>query len=151
MASSKSSICQSYHCTSCLPYAACSANQLMGDLPACRVTPSPPFCRSDMYYAGPFKIRLTKTRGKGTMKDYIAIFVCTSTRAMHMEVVEDHTSGAIIAACHRFTSRRGHCKDLISENGTNFAGASAELRGLFDSSSGFVQQVSFSLLQDGTT
>ena len=37
-------------------------------------------------------MRLTKTRGKGTMKGYIALFVCMGTRAVHNEAIEDLSS-----------------------------------------------------------
>ena len=75
----------------------------MGELPQARVHPSLPFERSGVDYAGFINVRLTKTRGKGTMKVNIAIFICMATRAVHIEVVEDYTSEAFIAAFHRFT------------------------------------------------
>ena len=84
----------------------------MGELPKTRVRQSSSFERSGVDYAGPIHLRLTKTRGKGTMKGYIAIFICMATRAVHIEVVEDYSSEAFIAAFHRFMARRGHCKEL---------------------------------------
>ena len=51
--------------------------------------PSSPFERSGVDYAGPINIRLSKTRGKGTIKSYIAIFICMATKAVHIVVVED--------------------------------------------------------------
>ena len=95
----------------------------MGDLSPARVRPSSPFERSGVDYAGPISLRLTKTRGKGTMKGYIAIFICLATRAVHIEAVEDYSSDAFLAAFHRFTSRRGHYRELYSDQGTNFVGA----------------------------
>ena len=91
-------------CLQCARYAAKTATQLMGELPPARVRPSPPFFSSDVDYAGPISVRLTKSRGKGTLKGYICVFVCMSTRAVHLEIVEDYTSEAFIAAFHRFTS-----------------------------------------------
>ena len=87
----------------------------MGELPKAGVRTSSPFERSDVDYAGPINLRLTKTRGKSTMKGYIAIFICMATRAVHIEVVEDYTSEAFIGAFHRFTVRRGFCKELFSD------------------------------------
>ena len=63
--------------------------------------PSPPFERAGVDYAGPINVRLSKTRGKGTLKGYIAILICMATRAIHIEVVEDYTSEAFIAVFHR--------------------------------------------------
>ena len=102
-----------------------------------RVRPSPPFECSGVDYAGPINVRLTKTGGKGTMKGYIAIFICMATRAVHIELVEDYSSEAFIAAFYRFTTRRGHCKKLYSDQGTNFVDADAQLRHMVDASSSF--------------
>ena len=81
-------------CTTCSRHAARVSNQLMGELPKTRARPSLPFERSGVNYAGPINVRLTKTRGKGTMKGYISIFICVATRAVHIEVVEDYSSEA---------------------------------------------------------
>ena len=62
-------------------YIATTNSQRMGDLPEAHVTPSFPFNRSGVDYAGPFKVRLFKTPGKGTTKGYIAVFICRATRA----------------------------------------------------------------------
>ena len=91
----------------------------MGNIPRERVVPAYPFQNSGVDFAGPFKIRLSKSRGKGTLKGYICIFICLRTRSVHLEVVEDYTADAFIAAFSRFTSRRGHCAVLRSDNGTN--------------------------------
>ena len=114
-------------CLTCLRHAARVPTQLMGELPKARVRHSLPFERAGVDYVGPINVRLSKTRGKGRLKGYIAIFVCMATRAVHIEVVEDYTSEAFIAAFHRFTVRRGFCKELYSDQGTNFVGADAQL------------------------
>ncbi|XP_072947688.1 uncharacterized protein [Epargyreus clarus] len=41
------------------------------------------------------------------------------------------TSQTFISAYKRFTSRRGHCRELWSDNGTTFVGANKELKVLF--------------------
>ena len=92
---------------------------MMSDLPSARVLPCSPFQRAGIDYAGPFSVRLSKTRGRG----YIALFVCISTRAVHLEVAEDYSSEAFLSAFHRFTAHRGHCAELFSDCGTNFVGA----------------------------
>ena len=63
-------------CITFTQHAARVSIQLMGELPKARVRQSSPFERSGVDYAGPIHLRLTKTRGKGTMKGYIAIFIC---------------------------------------------------------------------------
>lgn len=79
-------------------------------------------------FAKPYKLRLTKFRGKGTIKAYLAIFICLSRRAAHIELVEDHTSTVFIPAFLRLTLRCGNCKLMRSEGGTNFVGSDKELR-----------------------
>ena len=59
-----------YKCLTCLRHSGTSSSQLMGDLPKSRVTPSPAFQHAGVDYAGPFNVRLSKTRGKGTTKGY---------------------------------------------------------------------------------
>ena len=101
-------------CVVCRLFSAKSQYQLMGSLPKERVTPAYPFERAGVDFAGPFRLRLSKSRGKGTMKGYVAIFICLSTRAVHLEAVEDYSTEAFIAAFKRFTARRGHCSFLLT-------------------------------------
>ena len=74
-----------------------------------------------------------------------------ATRAVHIEVVEDYTSKAFIAAFHRFTARQSFCKELFSDQGTNFVGANALLKQMVSSSSTYSSQIVNSLAQEGTS
>lgn len=56
------------------------------------------------------------------------MFVCLSTRAIHLEVVTDYSASAFLAAFHRFAARRGLPSRMCSDQGTTFVGASSELR-----------------------
>lgn len=96
----------------------------MADLPASRVTQSFPFMHTAIDYAGPITIRVLRGRGRRqTMKGYISVFVCLSTKAIHLEAVTELTSEAFLAAFRRFIGRRGKCSDIYTDNGTNFVGA----------------------------
>ena len=97
-------------CVTCIRDLAPRITQLMGDLSAQRVYMAPPFAGTN--YAGPFEVRLTKTRGRGTVKCFITLFICMATRAVHLELVKDYTTESFIAAFHRFAARRGHFEDL---------------------------------------
>jgi len=44
--------------------------------------------------------------------------------------VSDLTTESFLAAFKRFTARRGLCKTIYSDNGTNFVGAAQQLKEL---------------------
>ena len=114
-------------CVICRKVAAKSQSQLMGQLPAARVTPSPPFTTVGIDYAGPFTLKRGYTRKPQMVKAYLAVFVCFATKAIHLEIVSDLTTEAFLAALKRFTARRGLPQDIHSDNGTNFVGAKRDL------------------------
>ncbi|XP_076299894.1 uncharacterized protein LOC143218549 [Lasioglossum baleicum] len=120
-------------CVTCLRWRAEPATQLMGQLPAPRVTPALPFHSTGVDYAGPIWLRTTSGRGHKAYKGFLAVFVCLVTKAVHLEVVFDYTAQAFLAAFRRFVSRL--CAHLYSDCGTNFLGADRELRRLFTASS----------------
>ncbi|CAH2085984.1 unnamed protein product [Euphydryas editha] len=123
----------------------------MGNLPHYRVRPDRPFRTTGTDFAGPFSLKLYPGRCKKICKAYICLFVCTVTKAIHLEVVSDLTSSAFIAAFKRFTARRGHCKDMWSDCGTNFIGASRELDVVFkNAKSHVVSEISELLANDQT-
>lgn len=100
----------------------------MGDLPLPRVTPpSHSFAHCGLDYAGPVKVRASAGRGITSRKAYIALFVCLSTRAIHLELVGDYTTAAFRNAFSRFCARRGLPTSVYSDNGTTFVGADREL------------------------
>ncbi|GFY04282.1 integrase catalytic domain-containing protein [Trichonephila clavipes] len=100
----------------------------MGDLPEYRVCPSSVLQRTGIDFAGPFLIRSSKGGGSRNTKCYICVFVCLATKAVHLEVVSDLTSKALIACLKRFVARRGKPSEIFCDQGTNFYGASRDLR-----------------------
>ncbi|KMQ85188.1 hypothetical protein RF55_16392 [Lasius niger] len=136
----------------CVAYArwrATTPQPPMGNLPRERVTPSRPFLRTGVDYAGPIFIRTTKGRGHRSYKGFIAVFVCFATKAVHLEVASDYTTEAFLAALRRFTARRGLCKDTFSDCGTNFVGADRQLQELFRASSPDGQRIAHAVSTDG--
>ena len=114
-------------CPKCIRYRAKMSEQLQGSLPYQRTNPSRPFLVCGLDYAGPFHLKLYKGRCQRVQKAWIAIFVCFTTKAIHLELVTELTSEAFLAALKRFVSRRGLCSDIFSDNGTNFVGGNREL------------------------
>jgi len=102
--------------------------QPMGQLPKQRVTPSKPFSITGVDFARPMQVK-TGLRKIVLVKAYIAIFVCMTVKAVHLEeMVLDLTADAFLAALDRFIARRGLPLKIFSDCGTNFVGASKQLR-----------------------
>ncbi|XP_063901935.1 uncharacterized protein LOC135121564 [Zophobas morio] len=102
----------------------------MGDLPKSRLEPTRPFLVSGVDYAGPLLIKECRGRSKRHVKAYICLFVCFSTKAIHLELVNDLTTESFLAAFNRLVARRGHVYHMYSDNATNFVGARNKLNEL---------------------
>ncbi|XP_011309469.1 uncharacterized protein [Fopius arisanus] len=137
-------------CVKCTRQREVRAQQLMGQLPPARLSPVRAFLNTGVDYAGPVSLRSWKGRGHKSYKGWLAIFVCMTTSAVHLEVVSDYSAEGFIAAYRRFTSRRGIAHSLFSDCGTNFLGADKELRKLFSSGSAHSRQLAQLLINDGT-
>lgn len=117
-------------CVKCFRVNPQASAQLMGNLPRARIVPSPPFAVTGVDYAGPFLVRQGTYRPK-LVKAYVAVYVCMTTKAIHLEIVSDLTSDAFLASLRRFISRRGLVQQLHSDNATNFKGANHEMHRLY--------------------
>lgn len=121
-----------YRCVQCARERAAVSTELMGNLPEVRVTRSArAFTHTGVDYAGPILVRTAPGRGHKSHKAYIALFVCLTTRAIHLELVSDYTTDAFLAEFNRFSARRGVPLSMYSDNGTTFQGADRELRQTF--------------------
>ncbi|XP_070169436.1 uncharacterized protein [Polyergus mexicanus] len=118
-------------CVKCVRERARTSQQLMGNLPQPRVTPSAPFSHTGVDYVGPMNIIPSVGRGQRSKKYYVAVFICLSTKAVHLEYVDDYATNGFLSAFRRFASRRGLPSDMYSDNGTNFQGADRELNTTF--------------------
>ena len=79
-------------------------------------------------YTGAFTT--VQGRGKTRLKRYGCIFTCMVTRAVHIEISASMDTSDFIDCLIRFVARRGRPSHLYSDNGTNFVGASGEMRQL---------------------
>ena len=102
--------------------------QMMGQLPIERLTPGPVFDNVGVDYAGPVYINYGFVRKPTIVKAYICVFVSLSVKAVHLELVSDLTTGALIASLRRFIARCGKPSTIWSDHGTNFAGAAREIK-----------------------
>lgn len=120
-------------CSLCAIYKPKPCTQLMGDLPAARVSEAKkPFYSCAVDFAGPIQTKTSKLRNAKIIKSYIVIFVCLATKALHIDAVSDLTAQSFIAALRRFVSRRGTVEHIYSDNGTNLTKANKILRELSD-------------------
>ncbi|XP_055632731.1 uncharacterized protein LOC129773180 [Toxorhynchites rutilus septentrionalis] len=113
-----------HNCTICYRVRPKHVEQFMFELPASRVTVARPFSVSGVDYWGPILLKPV-SRKAAPRKAYVAVFICFSTKVVHLELVPD------FQALRRFVSQRGICSEIHSDNGRNFVGAANELRRLF--------------------
>ena len=73
---------------------------------------------------GHFDCKCTGHRSTKFFRVYAALFVCLATRAIHIEVVSDLTTDALIEAVLCMISRCGLPSFIYSDNGSNMVGAS---------------------------
>uniref|UniRef100_A0A182NDH5 Integrase catalytic domain-containing protein n=1 Tax=Anopheles dirus TaxID=7168 RepID=A0A182NDH5_9DIPT len=74
-------------------------------------------------YIGPFDV----TVGRRTEKRWIVLLTCLVVRGIHLEVAHGLTTQSCLMALQRFICRRGWPVEFLSDNGTNFQGASKEI------------------------
>jgi len=120
------------HCKPCTIFKQKTNNQLMAALPTERTEIDIPFTVTGVDFAGPFLVKASHVRNAPHCKNYVCVFVCFCTKAVHLEVCSDLTTEAFYAAFTRFVSRRGLPKKVFSDNGRNFLGASRALQREFD-------------------
>ena len=101
--------------------------QIMSPLPIERIKPSPAFHAVGVDYFGPFQTRgevQKRTRGKS----YGAIFSCLSSRAVYADVAHDLSTDGFLQVLRRFSSLRGWPAKIHADQGTQFIGASNEMK-----------------------
>ena len=107
-------------------------NYIMGNLPKNQVSFSRPFVNVGVDYCGPFFIKERRHRNRTKMKTYVCLFVCLTTKAIHLELASDSSAEAFLACLKRFFLRRGKFNTESSDDETNFVGANKELRQLYN-------------------
>ena len=110
-------------CGVCKRYEAAAATQVTPPLPADRVSHVKPFGLTGIDYAGPLMVR----KGDRVEKTWIALFVCGTTRAVHLETVDSLSTESFLLAYRRFVARRGIPIRIRSDNATTFKSASEKI------------------------
>ena len=113
-----------HSCVQCKRLRGSVGVQKMANLPDDRVSRANPFDFCGMDFLGPFFVKCRRS----TVKYYGCIFTCLYSRGVHVEVCHSLSSDSFIMALRRFISIRGPVKRLRCDRGTNFVGASNELK-----------------------
>ena len=78
------------------------------------------FTQVGVDFAGPVYLKDVYSKSKKVYKAYIAIFTCASSRAVHLELVPDLSTGTLLICL----KRRGVPRLVISDNGKTFKSSS---------------------------
>ena len=97
----------------------------MANIPQGRMAcDKPPFNNTGVDLFGPILIK----QGRKRLKRWIVLYTCLTVRCVHLEVVEGADTDSFIMALKRFVNRRGSPDVFYSDCGSNFKGATNELK-----------------------
>ncbi|VDM94746.1 unnamed protein product, partial [Onchocerca ochengi] len=88
----------------------------MPNLPENRVTRSKTFAHVGLDYLGPLSVKIDS----GLTKRWVALFTCFTTRALHLELVENLSAECFLHIFRRFIARRGCPESVLSDNASQF-------------------------------
>ena len=113
-------------CSGCKRFQAMAlATPPPGLLPTDRTEGSTPFEVIGVDFAGPIKYRIrAKTEGKA----YLALYACSLTRGLFLEVLPSLETSEFLRSLKRLIARRGRPKKIYSDNGKTFVGAEKWLK-----------------------
>jgi hypothetical protein len=113
-----------HKCVTCHKLRAKTAEQRMADLPRHRTEPSAPFTYCGIDCFGPFIVRdIRKSK-----KRYGMIVTCLSSRAVHIELLDDMSTDALINGLRCVIAIRGPITTIRCDYGSNLIGAKRELK-----------------------
>ncbi|XP_052737809.1 uncharacterized protein LOC112051333 [Bicyclus anynana] len=110
-------------CNRCFKLKPKNTFPVMGDLPPYRVSEVKSFVFSGVDFAGPLYITPYRRRGVKSIKAYLCLFVCLTTKALHLELVSDLSTESFLNAFKRFISRKGPISLIRSDSGGAFVKA----------------------------
>ena len=97
----------------------------MANLPSGRAAfDESPFKQCGVDLFGPVMVKDFRER----LKRWVVLFTCLTVRCIHLEVVESTDTNAFINSLRRFVNRRVCPRIIYSDRGSNFCGATSELK-----------------------
>lgn len=119
-------------CLPCIRYTKTNTEQIMGDLPKERVISTAPFAHCGVDYFGPVKIKRFEGRCKSIDTAYAAVFICLTTKMIHIECVSNLTTDRFLWALSRLASIYRMPTIMFSDNAKTFKGAENELNNVLE-------------------
>ncbi|XP_061389849.1 uncharacterized protein LOC133325038 [Musca vetustissima] len=111
-------------CQTCKIRKATPSAPQMGNLPAERLAVfKRPFYYTGIDYFGPIEVAV----GRRREKRWGVLFTCMTVRAVHIEIAPSLSTDSFLLVLKQFISRRGTPIKMLSDNATNFRGASRVL------------------------
>ena len=121
------SVCKS--CMSCRRVKKVLLKQQMCNLPPERLLPAPPFNTVVLDLFGPFSVR-GEVNPRTTLKVWGVIFVCLTSRAVHIELASGYDTASFMLAFTRFACIRGYPEQVFADPGTQIQGAASEFQSM---------------------
>ncbi|XP_071963839.1 uncharacterized protein [Antedon mediterranea] len=113
-----------HDCTVCRRLRRPTELQRMADLPVERAEAGPAFSYCGVDFFGPIIVK----NGRKELKRYGVLFTCLVSRSVHLEIASSLSTDSFMNAFRRFLCRRGPVRQMRSDQGTNFIGATRELK-----------------------
>ena len=114
-------------CVHCREKGKVLQSQTMSTLPVERLKPSPSFLTVGIDYFGPYATKgEVQKRVRG--KSFGVIITCFGCRAVYVDVAHDASTDGFLQVLRRFVCVRGWPAVIYSDQGTQFVGASNELK-----------------------
>ncbi|BET00524.1 Retrotransposon protein [Nesidiocoris tenuis] len=117
-----------HKCVVCTRFSRTRLIPFMGQLPKSRFSGTRPFLVTGVDFAGPFLMKTSSARKAMVQKTYLCLFICMTTRAVHLEVAMGLSVEAFLNVLDNFVSKRGWPSEILSDGGTNFRGTDRYLR-----------------------
>jgi hypothetical protein len=117
-----------YGCIPCRKRLAKPTKQIMAPLPFYRM-PSGRlhlFDYSAIDVAGPFQTKI----GRSMVKRWLLVIRCSTTGAVHLEMIDYMDTSSFLLAIERFLALRPRPSVFIADNGSNFKGGDSALQGI---------------------
>ncbi|XP_053692049.1 uncharacterized protein LOC128740530 [Sabethes cyaneus] len=117
-------------CQKCMNEVATPRPPAMSDLPPARLAAySRPFTHMGVDYFGPILV----SANRKTEKRWVLIATCLTIRAIHLQIAHTLSTDSCVLALRNVIGRRGTPAVIYSDQGTNFRGASKELKAALES------------------